>query len=290
MRTILVAWTVVIGVALVGSDVAAQRLGTKADAVSDEEGEAIEKAVMAEIPDLAPADDPKRIEQLWTLAKRLTTKRAYCRAVKYLDEIEALAGEAIADNRSAAAQSFFMCARTRLGQDDVAGAREALARARALAPNRPEYRDLDFKLALVRAKAAMETEDIAAMREGLAEARQLGVDMGPGRGDRLADWAIPVMHDAIGEIAAWSYELLQQDKNELADEASKLCIEFNPRDKIARQVQRELALTGALVPAIAAAIAGVLLLGFGWRLWRYLKLRRTALTEVDLDEEIAGPP
>ncbi len=272
---------------LVGFHALAQSPSLSGDpGISNDRVDAIEKELMAEMPELAPIGDPKRVEQLWTFARRLLAKRAYCRAVKYLQDIETMTGEAISDNQSASAQAFFMCARTRFGQGDVEESEKMLARAEGLVRDRPEYRDLKFKLALIHAKQQMETEDIEAMRHYLTEAQRLGVDMGPGRADKLAGWAIPVLQNAISEISAWSHELLKDEtKHGLADEASKLCIEFNPRDKIARQVQRELGLTKAVAP-VGIGIGALILAIIGWQLFRRFKMRRTANDEIGLYDDV----
>lgn len=253
-------------------------------ALNDGDAQNVEQELVAEIP-LAPIGDPKRIEQLWHLAGRLTKRRAYCRAAKYLTDIEILKGATLGENKSAAAQTFYMCARTRLTQGDVAAAAQHLARSTEIVGERPEHRDLRFKLALVRAKAAMKTDDIAAIREGLEEARKLGIDMGPGSGERLATWAVPVINDAVSQISAWSHELLRQEKRELADQASKLAIEYNPRDKIAHQVQRDLILGSGLITYAGIVLGGILLIGMLWRFLRWTKMRKV-VAGLDFDDDV----
>ena len=263
----------------------------EAAGLSEAESEAAEAEVMRQLPQLAPEGSASRTGQLRALADQLTARRAYCRAAAYLDELRAL-GE-VDQSRSAAAQVYYQCARTRLHQGDPDEAAARLAVSIEIVGERPEHRELQFKLALVRAKRAMDSADLEAVREGLRHARALGVDMGPGANDRLADWALPVLHDAATQVARWSLELLEQDRRDLADQASRLALEFHPRETIALQVQRQLAVGGGL-PLILGGGLGVLLVGgFLWRLWRWRQLRRVAAGEGWDDGvgdlEAAGP-
>lgn len=224
---------------------------------------------------LAAARGEGTLEERWELAGALTQRRAYCWATSILQRIEAQAG-AIAHNRASAAQAFYMCAKTRLGQGDTAQAHALLARSIKLVGQRLEHQDLLFKLALVRAKEAMHNEDLAAVRENLEEAKRHGADTGPGASGRLAPWAVPIFHDAVRELAGWSHELLARDKRQLAQQASSLALAYNPQDKIAQQVQRDLVLGGELVTALGWALGALLLALLGWRLARAHKLKKVA--------------
>ncbi|MBI3179653.1 MAG: hypothetical protein HYZ27_08315 [Deltaproteobacteria bacterium] len=247
--------------------------------LSDAQEEAIEAEIRKELT-LAPIGDPRYLDQLWELARQLTMRRAYCRAAKHLEAVEATAGN-IADNRAFAAQAFFQCARTRLGQGFVAEADDALQRSMNIAGARPEHRDLLFKLAVVRAKEAVDKGDLDGAESNLEEARRLGVDEGPGAGGRMADWAIPLINEAANKLAGWSHDLLEADNRELAARAAAVTLRFDPNNRTALAVQRDILFRAKLLPLAGSVLAAVVVAAVIFRLVR----RRQLGHADDLEDE-----
>ncbi|MFC1610895.1 hypothetical protein ACFL6C_08045 [Myxococcota bacterium] len=244
--------------------------------LTSEEEDAVEQ-------ELTHIEDPQHIERLFELARKLSQKRAFCRATKHLEAIEKMAG-AITDNRAFAAQSFYLCARTRLSQGLVAESAMMLQRAINIVPERPEYRDLLFKLAVVRAKDAIDRADIDAVEDNLEEARKLGIALGPGGGgDRLADWAIPIMNETANEVAVWSQGLLDAKNRPLADRASNLALRFHPHNKIANSVRRDMFMFGAALPVFLAALGLLIVAAVIWNLVRRYRVKSLA-NDLEVDD------
>ena len=254
--------------------------------LSTGEEEAIEAELRQSLPTLAPLGNPERLKQLWELARKLTMRRAYCRATQQLEAIEAMTG-AITENRSSAAQAFYMCARTRLAQGFVAEAAAALQRSMNIVGERPEHRDLLFKLAVVRAKESMNQGDIVALERNLDEARQFGAELGPGGGNRLASWARPILYETAGEVAGWSRDLLEVGDRKLAERAASLALEYDATNRIASGVQREIIMRTGVLPAVLAAVGMLLLAAMVWRVVRSQQVKRAAAMEDDELEEPA---
>ncbi len=274
--------------ALVTAPVAHAQEGAEAEVAgaeltTDDEA-AIEAKVRGGLPDLAPIDDPRRIAQLWDLAWKLTRKHAYCRATSHLEAIEEIQG-AITDNQAAAAQAFYMCARVRLFQGFVSAAATKLQRSIAIVGERPEHHDLLFKLAIVRAKKAIDRADPDAIERSLDEATKLGVEMGPGGGDRLADWAVPIIHETATEVAIWSQDLMQAGNRPLADRVSKLALKFRAKDRIANSVRREIVLYTFVLPVVGTVIGVFALAAVFWSIRSRMKIRQ-AMIDAELDDDI----
>ena len=275
--TLLVAAVVLTGVAR------AQQDDEPSEALPSQE-ERIEAEVMAKIPSLAPIGDPARIEQLWQLARKLSDRRAYCRAAKHLTDIESLSGGPFTENHNLVAQTYYSCAKTRLTQGFTAEAADKLQRSIALVGERPRHRDLLFKLAIIRTKESVNRGDIAAVGRNMAEARRLGVDAGPGAGDRLADWALPIMHETSTIIATWGKELVDAGNFSLAKEAAEIAVLYHANDRIAESVLRAVFMQQTMLPIGAAATLAVVLLVIVWRVRRWYKFRKVT-AEAYLDDD-----
>lgn len=263
--------------AAAGASAAAGAEGqTKKKALTKSQEAAVEAELLKKLPSLAPIGDPHRVEQLWTLARQLTDRHAYCHAAERLRQIEKITGGTIVQNRGFAGQAFFMCARTRLSQGFVAEAADNLQRSIDIVGQRPEHRDMLFKLAIVRAKDGINRADIDTVRRSMAQAEKLGRDTGPGASNRVSEWALPILHATANEIAGWSRDLLAAGNRKMADQASKLALQYFPDDQIADGVRRDLILGGVVLPTVVIVAAVLLTIGLLWRLRRWLKLRRVA--------------
>ncbi|OGQ92131.1 MAG: hypothetical protein A2289_05050 [Deltaproteobacteria bacterium RIFOXYA12_FULL_58_15] len=256
-------------------------LAEDGDGLSNQQEAAIAQEAISEL-DLQAivTDDPANVDRLWALIKRLAQKRAYCRATEHLETIKELSG-LVTDNRAFAAQAIFMCAQSRFRQGEMQESAAMLQRAIAIVPDRPEYRDLQFKLALVRSKEAIKQEDLATVEQGLTEAMDLGKALGPGGGDRLAEWAIPLIHEAANDVAGWSQRLLDAKDLEKADAVSQVALRFHPHNRIANGVGRDL-LMMRILPIVLAGIGLFVAAAIAWAWVRKQRVKKAALSETEI--------
>ncbi|MCK5691094.1 hypothetical protein KAI87_17555, partial [Myxococcota bacterium] len=251
--------------------------------LSEAQEEAIEKELLEALPSLAPLGDPKYVRQLWKISRGLVQRRAYCLATKKIAKIDELVGP-ISDEKAFAGQAYFMCAKMRLSQGFVAEAASKLQNAIAIFGERPEYQDLLFKLALIRAKNAVDRADTGAISEGLEEAQRLSLQMVPGRDGGPPRWTRPLMKEAVSKVSGWSRDLLDAKNSEMAGKVATMVLEVAPEERIADRVKRDIAFQQDIIPAITSVVGGLFFMIFLWSSYRRFKIYRAGKA-VMLDDD-----